>query len=145
MDVNITVLLNLVHIEVGRYAVSMRKIRTTSLEPEVRLLAALADPTRLAIVRRLAADVETCACDFSESSNVGQPTVSHHLRVLREAGIVTSQRRGQWIFYRLDPATADRLGAIARSMVPGGLVTVGDLLARHRPDEGFQPAPIVEA
>ncbi len=145
MDVNITVLLNLVHIEVGRYAVPMRKIRTTSLDPEVRLLAALADPTRLAIVRRLAADVETCACDFSESSNVGQPTVSHHLRVLREAGIVTSQRRGQWIFYRLDPATADRLGTIARSLVPGGLVTVGDLLARHRPDEGFRPAPIVKA
>ncbi len=145
MDVNITVLLNLVHIEVGRYAVPMRKIRTTSLDPEVRLLAALADPTRLAIVRRLAADVETCACDFSESSNVGQPTVSHHLRVLREAGIVTSKRRGQWIFYRLDPATADRLGTIARSLVPGGLVTVGDLLARHRPDEGFRPSPIVKA
>lgn len=145
MDVNITVLLNLVHIEVGRYAVPMRKIRTTSLDPEVRLLAALADPTRLAIVRRLAADVETCACDFSESSNVGQPTVSHHLRVLREAGIVTSKRRGQWIFYRLDPATADRLGTIARSLVPGGLVTVGDLLARHRPDDLFRPAPIVKA
>ena len=145
MNVNIMVLSNLVHIEVGRYAVPMRKIRTTSLDPEVRLLAALADPTRLAIVRRLAADVETCACDFSESSNVGQPTVSHHLRVLREAGIVTSQRRGQWIFYRLDPATADRLGTIARSLVPGGLVTVGDLLARYRPDDLFRPAPIVEA
>ena len=140
-----TVLSNLVHIEVGRYAVLVPKIRSTSLDPEVRLLAALADPTRLAIVRRLAADVETCACDFSESCDVGQPTVSHHLRVLREAGIVTSQRRGQWIFYRLDPATADRLGAIARSLVPGGLVTVGDLLARHRPDEEFRPAPIVKA
>ena len=108
-------------------------------------MSALADPTRLAIVRRLAADVETCACDFSESCDVGQPTVSHHLRVLREAGIVTSQRRGQWIFYRLDPATADRLGAIARSLMSGGLVPVGDLLARRRPDERFRPAPIAEA
>ena len=140
-----TVLSNLVNIDVGRYAEPMRKIRTTSLDPEVRLLAALADPTRLAIVRRLAAEVETCACDFSESCDVGQPTVSHHLRVLREPGIVTSQRRGQWIFYRLDPATADRLGTIARTLVSGGLVTVGDLLARHRPDERFRPAPIVRA
>ena len=145
MNVNMLDISNLVNIEVGRYAPPMRKARTASLDPEVRLLAALADPTRLAIVRQLAADVETCACDFSESCDVGQPTVSHHLRVLREAGIVTSQRRGQWIFYRLDPATADRLGTIARSLVPGGLVTVGDLLARHRPDERFRPAPIVEA
>ncbi len=98
----------------------MRKARTASLDPEVRLLAALADPTRLAIVRQLAADVETCACDFTASCDVGQPTVSHHLRVLREAGIVTSERRRQWIFYRLAPQTADQLGAIARSLVPGG-------------------------
>ena len=140
MNVNMLAISNLVNIEVGRYAVLVPKIRTTSLDPEVRLLAALADPTRLAIVRRLAADVETCACDFSESCDVGQPTVSHHLRVLREAGIVTSQRRGQWIFYRLDPATADRLGTIARSLVPGGLISVSHLVARHRPDDALRPA-----
>jgi len=107
----------------------MARTRTTDLDPEIRLLSALADPTRLAIVRQLAADVETCACDFTSCCDVGQPTVSHHLRVLREAGIVTSERRGQWIFYRLSPETADRLGAIARSVVPGGLLTVGDLRA----------------
>ena len=72
---------------------------TTASDPEIRLLAALADPTRLAIVRQLASDGETCACDFTEACEVGQPTVSHHLRVLREAGVVTSVRRGQWIFY----------------------------------------------
>ncbi len=109
----------------------MPRARTTSLDPEVRLLAALADPTRLAIVRQLATDVETCACDFTSCCDVGQPTVSHHLRVLREAGIVTSERRGQWIFYRLAAETAERLGAVARSFVPGGLVTVGDLVSRR--------------
>ncbi len=118
----------------------MARTRTTTLDPDIRLLAALADPTRLAIVRQLAADVETCACDFTSCCDVSQPTVSHHLRVLREAGIVTSDRRGQWIFYRLSPDTAERLGSIARSLIPGGLVTVGDLLAsrgagRH-PDMG---------
>ena len=118
----------------------MRKARTASLDPEVRLLAALADPTRLAIVRQLAADTETCACDFTASCDVGQPTISHHLRVLREAGIVTSERRRQWIFYRLAPQTADRLGAIARSLVPGGLISVSDLVARNRPDDALRPA-----
>jgi DNA-binding transcriptional ArsR family regulator len=118
----------------------MARTRTTSLDPEVRLLAALADPTRLAIVRQLAQDIETCACDFTSCCDVGQPTVSHHLRVLREAGVVTSERRGQWIFYRLSPETADRLGAVARTLVPGGLVTVNDLVARRRSGRGSTAA-----
>ena len=120
----------------------MARTRTIDLDPEIRLLSALADPTRLAIVRQLAADVETCACDFTSCCDVGQPTVSHHLRVLREAGIVTSERRGQWIFYRLSPDTADRLAAIARSMVSGGLIPVGDLRAT-RSVEGSQVASAV--
>ena len=109
----------------------MARTRRT-LHPDVRLLAALADPTRLAIVRQLAGETETCACDFTSCCDVGQPTVSHHLRVLREAGIVTSERRGQWIFYRLSPDAAERLGTIARSLVPGGLVTASDLLGGRR-------------
>jgi ArsR family transcriptional regulator len=132
MCVDITAISDIVNIEIHRYTGPMTRTRTTDLDPDVRLLAALADPTRLAIVRQLAADVETCACDFTDTVDVGQPTVSHHLRVLREAGIVTSERRGQWIWYRLSPDAADRLGAIARSMVPGGLVTVGDLLRNRR-------------
>ena len=112
----------------------MTRTRTTSLDPDIRLLAALADPTRLAIVRHLAAEVETCACDFTACCDVSQPTVSHHLRVLREAGVVSSERRGQWIFYRLAPETAERLEAVARSLVPGRsgtLVTVEDLVAKR--------------
>ncbi len=122
----------LVNIEVCQYAGGMARIRTTSLDPEIRLLAALADPTRLAIVRQLAQDTETCACDFTACCDVGQPTVSHHLRVLREAGIVTSERRGQWIFYRLAPDVAERLSAVARTLVPGGLITVSDLVSRRQ-------------
>jgi ArsR family transcriptional regulator len=113
----------------------MPRTRTTDLDPDVRLLAALAEPTRLAIVRQLAASAETCACDFTSCCDVGQPTISHHLRVLREAGLVTSERRGQWIWYRLAPETAERLGGIARSLVPGGLISVRDLVAR-RPAAG---------
>lgn len=123
----------------------MARTRTTSLDPEVRLLAALADPTRLAIVRQLAQDVETCACDFTACCDVGQPTVSHHLRVLREAGVVTSERRGQWIFYQLAPDTAERLGAVARTLVPGGLVTVNDLVARRQATKGSAAAAAATA
>lgn len=115
-----------------------RTRRTTDLDPDVRFLAALADPTRLAIVRQLAAEQEVCACDFTSCCDVGQPTVSHHLRVLREAGVVDSERRGNWIFYRLRPDAAERLAGIAWSVTPGavpagGLIPVAELVARRRP------------
>ena len=100
----------------------MARTKTTDLDPDIRLLSALADPTRLAIIRQLAAETETCACDFTSCCDVGQPTVSHHLRVLREADLVVSERRGQWIFYRI-----------------GGLMTVSDLAAtRGRPSVAAQ-------
>ncbi len=117
-----------------------RTPRTTTQDPDIRLLAALADPTRLAIVRELAESSETCACDFTATCDVGQPTVSHHLRVLREAGVVTSERRGSWIFYRLAPDVAQRLDGIARGLVPGGLIPVGEL-TRRRPAQTAKPAP----
>src|SRR3990172_12533906 len=105
---------------------------TRSTDPDIRLLAALADPIRLSIVRQLAACDGICACDFTESCDVSQPTVSHHLRVLREAGIVTSERRGSWIWYRLAPEAAGRLAEIARGLVPGDLIPVADLIRPRR-------------
>ncbi len=87
-------------------------------EHDIRLLQAAADPTRLAILRQLASNEEVCACDFTDCCNVSQPTVSHHLRVLREAGWVESERRGSWVWYRLRPDAAARFRAIA-----GGLAT----------------------
>jgi len=99
----------------------MAKPRQTAIDPDVRLLTALADPTRLAIVRQLS-ETETSACGFTMCCDVGQPTVSHHLRVLREAGIVVSERRGQSILYRLSPEVSSRLAELARTFVPGGLV-----------------------
>jgi ArsR family transcriptional regulator len=104
-----------------------------TLDPDVRLLQALADPTRLAIVRQLASDDQVCACDFTACCDVSQPTVSHHLKVLREAGIVTSEKRGTWVFYRLEPGVATRLAAIAAQLVPGGLIQVSALGRRQRP------------
>lgn len=140
MKFNIESILTIVNMNCRRYAGGVPRTRSASLDPEIRLLAALADPTRLAIVRQLASEAETCACDFS-SCDVGQPTVSHHLRVLREAGVVTAKRRGQWIFYRLDPSTTERLGGIARSLVPGGLVAASELLARRKAPSRAIAAP----
>jgi DNA-binding transcriptional ArsR family regulator len=122
----------------------MTPARTRDLDPDIRLLAALADPARLAIVRELA-DSETCACDLTDCCGVAQPTVSHHLRVLREAGIVTSERRGQNIFYRLDPNAARRLGAIAGSLRPGGLVPAADLVGDRRASGAAGTAPRADA
>jgi ArsR family transcriptional regulator len=136
---------NLVNIDIHRYTRLMPRTRTTTTDPEIRLLSALADPTRLAIVRQLADETETCACDFTSCCDVGQPTVSHHLRVLREAGVVTSERRGQWIFYRLSADAAERLGAIARSLVPGGLTSVDDLLSTRRSRPAANPSPVLDA
>jgi ArsR family transcriptional regulator, arsenate/arsenite/antimonite-responsive transcriptional repressor len=70
---------------------------------------ALADPARVAIVNRLAAADEVCVCDLNAALELSQPTVSHHLRVLREAGLVESSRRGTWAFYRLVPDAIEQL------------------------------------
>ena len=93
-------------------------------DPDVRLLSALADPTRLSIVRQLAstgADA-ICACDFTECCNVSQPTISHHLRVLREAGVVVSNRVGTNVWYSMAPDFHERFRRIGSSLA--GLVQV---------------------
>src|SRR5205823_5353269 len=75
---------------------------------------ALADPTRVAIVNRLGAAPELCVCDLTAAFELSQPTISHHLRILREAGLVHSSRRGTWAYYRLVPEALDALrGALA--------------------------------
>jgi ArsR family transcriptional regulator, arsenate/arsenite/antimonite-responsive transcriptional repressor len=108
----------LVNIEVHRYHRGMAK----SLDPDIVLLAALADPTRMEIMRELAGQPEVCACDFTSCCSVSQPTVSHHLKVLRDAGAVTSERRGNWVFYQIAPNLTERLARIAQGLAPGGLI-----------------------
>jgi ArsR family transcriptional regulator, arsenate/arsenite/antimonite-responsive transcriptional repressor len=70
---------------------------------------ALADPTRVAIVNHLSAAGEVCVCNLVDAFELSQPTISHHLRILREAGLVVSTRRGTWAFYRLVPEALDAL------------------------------------
>src|SRR5918994_273412 len=70
---------------------------------------ALAVPTRVAIVNRLAGAGEVCVCALVDEFELSQPTISHHLRLLREAGLVDAERRGTWAYYRLVPEAIDGL------------------------------------
>ncbi|WP_158889445.1 ArsR/SmtB family transcription factor [Amycolatopsis anabasis] len=82
---------------------------TGSDERNVALLRALAHPVRLGIMRRLAAEPETCACDFTDVFGVSQPTISQHLKVLREADLVSTRRRGTQICYSVRVEAIDEL------------------------------------
>lgn len=73
---------------------------------------------RLGIAMALARTPQTCACDFAEMFGVSQPTVSEHLRVLREAGLVTTRRSGTQICYSLDPSAVRRINAMLGSLQP---------------------------
>jgi len=87
-------------------------------DPDALLLQGAADPTRLSILRQLAGAREVCACDFTACCAVAQPTVSHHLKVLREAGWVSSERRGSWVYYRLRADAVERFRVIAGELAP---------------------------
>jgi DNA-binding transcriptional ArsR family regulator len=105
------------------------------IDPDALLLQGAADPTRLAILRQLAtaATAEVCACDFTACCTVAQPTVSHHLKVLRDAGWVTSERRGSWVYYRIRPDAVARFRAIAGEFAPALGVPAGRTLPVAQP------------
>lgn len=77
-------------------------------------LKALADPVRLRLFSAIASHAggEACVCDISGGIDVSQPTVSHHLKVLRDAGLLTSQRRASWVYYAVVPEALGELSAL---------------------------------
>jgi ArsR family transcriptional regulator, arsenate/arsenite/antimonite-responsive transcriptional repressor len=101
----------------------MARSTTTLVDPDIQLLQALGHPARLSIVRELTGGGEVCACDFTSCCAVSQPTVSHHLRVLKEAGVIEAERRGTWIFYRIAPAAGERLRALAGELLGAPAIT----------------------
>jgi ArsR family transcriptional regulator len=80
-------------------------------------IKALADPARLRLLSLLLAseNMQACTCDLTEPLGLSQPTVTHHLRKLLDAGLVTTERRGVWTFYRAAP---DALAALANVLTP---------------------------
>lgn len=85
----------------------------------VEQLRALADPVRLSIVRELRGGTR-CACQLAASTDVSSPLLSHHLKVLRTAGLVTGERRGRWIDYTLDEQAFQALVAHLNEPAPRG-------------------------
>lgn len=78
------------------------------------ILKALAEPTRLRLVSMVAAHEggEACVCELTEPLGLTQPTISHHLKILVDAGIFTRDKRGKWAYYALVPSALDALSAI---------------------------------
>lgn len=87
------------------------------------MLKSLADPLRLRMLSAIATDPrgEACVCDLAELADVSQPTVSHHLKKLKETGVLLSQRRGTWVYYRIAPALRSAVTALLDSFA--GAVT----------------------
>ncbi|WP_207453782.1 ArsR/SmtB family transcription factor [Herbiconiux sp. SYSU D00978] len=83
-----------------------------------RSLKALADPARLRLISMVAAHegAEACVCDLTEPLGLSQPTVSHHLKVLVDAGILTREKRGTWAYYSLVPGALDSLAGLLRTV-----------------------------
>ena len=82
-----------------------------------RLFKAMGDPVRLRLLSLIASHDggEACVCDLSGVFELTGPTISHHLKVLREAGLITGERRGTWVYYRIEP---DALGRLSAVLVP---------------------------
>ncbi|GAT72007.1 metalloregulator ArsR/SmtB family transcription factor [Microbacterium hydrocarbonoxydans] len=101
-------------------------------------LKALSDPLRLRMLSAIAADPrgESCVCDLAELSEVSQPTVSHHLKVLKEVEVLTSERRGTWVWYRINPGLRGAVTALLDSFAPATLAAPWrrDEPAGARPD-----------
>ena len=81
---------------------------------------ALGDPARLRLLSLIACHEggEACVCELTEAFDLSAPTISHHLKVLREAGLITSERRGTWIYYRVSPEVMSRVSAILGDQAP---------------------------
>ncbi|MFJ9683955.1 ArsR/SmtB family transcription factor [Streptomyces sp. NPDC101194] len=83
-------------------------------ETLAKVFKALGDPVRLRLLSMIAsrAGGEVCVCDLTPAFDLSQPTISHHLKLLKQAGLIDSERRGTWVYYRLLPQMTDRLAAI---------------------------------
>ncbi|MCO5223402.1 MAG: metalloregulator ArsR/SmtB family transcription factor [Thermomicrobiales bacterium] len=83
---------------------------------------ALADPTRFAIFRLVAAQQEPiCACDVVARFDLSQPTISHHMKILHDAGLITVERRGVWAYYAVVPEAVEFVTHMLGSLVPAQL------------------------
>jgi len=105
----------------ARPALVSEPIDEASAAALAHVFRALGDPVRLRLVSLIGAREggEVCVCDLTSAFDLTQPTISHHLRVLREAGLIDSERRGTWVYYRLVPAALEQIAGLLSVPVPG--------------------------
>lgn len=98
----------------------------------VGVFRALADPVRLRLVNLIASHPggEACVCELTPAFGLSQPTISHHLKVLREAGLVQAERRATWMYYRLVPGAIEAVGAVFAGHCTSGAAPAGDPVTR---------------
>ena len=82
------------------------------------MFKALGDPIRLRLLSLIASTSEICVCELTEAFDVSGPTISHHLRVLRETGLVDCERRGTWVYYRIHPDALNSLASLLQVATP---------------------------
>jgi ArsR family transcriptional regulator len=84
------------------------------------MFKALGDPVRLRLMSMIASASEVCVCDLTTAFDLSGPTISHHLRVLRETGLVDCERRATWVYYWAKPEALAHLGALLQTATPAG-------------------------
>ena len=111
---SVTELLPLTDVTACCAPLTREAISADNAEKLARTLKAIADPARLRLISMVAAhdDAEACVCDLTEPLGLGQPTVSHHLKILVDAGIFTRDKRGTWAYYRLVPGALDSIAQL---------------------------------
>jgi ArsR family transcriptional regulator, arsenate/arsenite/antimonite-responsive transcriptional repressor len=107
-------------VEVGSGCCSplMRQPLTSDQSADLaRMFKALGDPVRLRLLSLIASHAggEACVCDLTDAFDLTGPTISHHLKVLREAGVIDGERRGTWIYYRVLPTALQTLSAVLQT------------------------------
>jgi ArsR family transcriptional regulator len=104
---------------IQRCCLPPRDVTSADFTNAATLFKAISDPSRLVILAWLQrAEDDVCVCDFTGALPLNQPTVSHHLKILRDAGLVTCERRGTWVYYRLAPEAHRHLTAAFDSIFP---------------------------
>jgi ArsR family transcriptional regulator len=93
---------------------SAQPLSMQQAEQVVPLLKALADPVRLRLMSLVASHQgsEACVCELNDAFDLSQPTISHHMKVLHDAGLVDREKRGVWVYYRARPEALASLGAL---------------------------------
>jgi ArsR family transcriptional regulator len=107
-------LLNAAELEDCRVPLVAEPLTASQAERLAPSFKALGDPVRLRLLSLIASHAggEACVCDLTDAFDVSAPTISHHLKVLREIGLVSSERRGTWVYYRAEQSALDLLSTL---------------------------------